>query len=64
MSKFECLFLGVLLLYISYTVFLELRKSLTAEKVMFNAVLLSILLGFGLRLTLRGLGIYNPRYTQ
>jgi uncharacterized membrane protein (DUF485 family) len=64
MSKFECLILGVLLLYISYTVFLELRKSLTAEKVMFNVVLFSILVGFGLRLTLRGLGIYNPRYTQ
>ena len=64
MNKFECLILGVVLLYISYTVFLELRKSLTTEKLMFNVVLLAIVAGFGIRLTLKGLGIYNPKYTQ
>jgi hypothetical protein len=64
MNKFECLILGVVLLYISYTVFLELRKSLTTEKLMFNVVLLAIVAGFGIRLTSKGLGIYNPKYTQ
>jgi hypothetical protein len=31
---------------------------------MFNVVLLAIVAGFGIKLTLKGLGIYNPKYTH
>jgi hypothetical protein len=64
MSKFECLILGVVLLYFTYCIYLDIMQGQTVNRLMFNVVLISIVAGFGIRLTLKGLGIYNPKYTQ
>jgi hypothetical protein len=64
MNKIESLFLGVVLLYLTYTIYLDITQCQTVNKLIFNVVLISVVGGFGIRFTLKGLGVYNPKYTQ
>ena len=64
MDKFDSLLLGIVLLYFLYRFYVTEFKNLNTTNLIFNVLFFTIALGFAVRLTGKGLGIYNPKYTD